>query len=1082
MSFFSNLSAADQAALLAMGSGIGAPTKPYMAYLETIYTKLFGHGALPGEGEGGLIKLLHKHPHTSVNSLLISIADHANAADQGALLAQLPPPPPTPFTLTTGQDTFVGHGGDTFNAGLGGVFGTQPTLTTGDSLIDTGTGNVLNATFNGTDTVTGLTIQGIETWNINANLPPPTIPGLPGESSSSSAGTITLTGTSTSISGLRTLNFNDNSTTGSLLIGDNAEPVQEPHGANGFTINVSNAVGTGQNGVDVDIAAAAFTGNDTINVSANIVGGFPEVNGSFVIPPLVTGTTGDPDNYCPNWDGYGDLAFAISAGASAGPNGPVGFANWNVSSTGAAAIGSLNILALGGEGSMSAKTLTLTDDGSNTMLYATLLSDSLLSDWTNLATINLAGTSGFVTLTGAEVCDDDNDSSSDMFGGLLTDATNIHTIIGGQGNSFYDLTSETVSAAAAGSFDGGHGVKGNSEIAFSNAVLTAGVPVHISHVQVLDDVSSAQGGTIDMADFAGLGPLNVPYTLLGGGIIPAGYELLQLLGAHGCTATACISDILIDNSAAKFAVNMQDLADGTFTPPVSVSLTVDSTDYNAWNNGAWGGCNLTISGVSNAANTSLILYVSDDGVCLGNGVTALNIPNVTIENYATTDIYLPFEGITGDVNGYGGTAQPNFVILGSGSTGFIDAIAPQLTNVTLNFHDNTADTGGSDPGGPDNLILGNTNFTQCLTTDNIGVASVIFDTIAPHHVTATINDFGAGSFEIGATNATNINAQSTSHLIMDLPGTDTADGIVVNGSLTGQNLLQGTSSQVFNDYWGHDGNTFESFSVGNDTLTGGAGKYGVANDNGNTGDNFFTEGGNDTVNINSQSAVLHNANTIWIGSYDVSNSGDWSQYNSGVGHTYEQAITDLSNSSTGESFVDGYGGSNVVTVNGFTVGSPGDTVNFATSSWASYLNVKGLVQSDGSTSVSSSSHDASFAFIHTDHKIDTGDVILDTQGAPFLDSAHLQTALLQENVSNFNMAHGVASGATVDMLIAYTSTNSQIRIADLTLHNGTSGTLFDTAQFTGSNASLSVHDLVDINVTGGAGLGNLAAHNIHFFA
>ena len=69
------------------------------------------------------------------------------------------------------------------------------------------------------------------------------------------------------------------------LIGDNSEPVQEPNGANGFTLNVANAIGTGHNGVDVDIAAQAFTGKDTINCRRNIVGGFPQINGSYVIPP-----------------------------------------------------------------------------------------------------------------------------------------------------------------------------------------------------------------------------------------------------------------------------------------------------------------------------------------------------------------------------------------------------------------------------------------------------------------------------------------------------------------------------------------------------------------------------------------------------------------------------------------------------------------------------------------------------------------------------------------------------------------------------------------------------------------------------
>ena len=154
--------------------------------------------------------------------------------------------------------------------------------------------------------------------------------------------------------------------------------------------------------MDVDIEAGAFTGNDTIFVTATRVGGFPEDNGSFVVPPPILVADDNGDDYDPNWVGYLGNAFAIAAGASAGPNGPVGFAHWDVTSNGANAIGSLNILALGGEGSTSATTLTMHDDGSNTMVYATSISDSRSTDWENLNNINLSGTSGFVTLTGAE--------------------------------------------------------------------------------------------------------------------------------------------------------------------------------------------------------------------------------------------------------------------------------------------------------------------------------------------------------------------------------------------------------------------------------------------------------------------------------------------------------------------------------------------------------------------------------------------------------------------------------------------------------------------------------------------------------
>ena len=144
------------------------------------------------------------------------------------------------FTLTGGQDHFAGTGGDTFNAPLAGSLfnGTQlSTLTAGDSLTDTGPGNVLNATFNQhhDQTVRSLNIVGIQTWNIDM--------------AGTGDGAVTLTGDGgggpNQISGLKVLNVTFDEGTGCLIIGDNSSPVFEPNGADGFTINVSDATGDG---------------------------------------------------------------------------------------------------------------------------------------------------------------------------------------------------------------------------------------------------------------------------------------------------------------------------------------------------------------------------------------------------------------------------------------------------------------------------------------------------------------------------------------------------------------------------------------------------------------------------------------------------------------------------------------------------------------------------------------------------------------------------------------------------------------------------------------------------------------------
>jgi hypothetical protein len=894
------------------------------------------------------------------------------------------------FTLTISQDTFVGRpaGGVVFNAPLSGPFGGQPTLTNGDSLTATGPNNVLNATFAGDHSAHSLNITGVQTWNIDQT-----------GGSGSSFSTVTLTGdaaTGNVISALTTLNVNFDETSGCVIIGDNSSPVQETSGAfasaaTAFTITVLEAVGSGffsseptvgvSDGVqfnspcvDVDFAAATFTGKDFINVTANIVGGFPlSDTSSFIIPPEILGPdNGDLDDYDPAWLNYLADSFSISAGASSGNQNPalgpiggaVGFAFWNVASIGAQSVGTLNIIALGGEGSQSAQTITLTDDGSNTMLFATAASDSLSTDWKNVTKIDMStGSTGFVTITGLETDVQEvgiglpeptftvgvglgfippvNNLTPSNFasefqeydgGGLLaSDTSALVTILGGNGNSFYDLSSLTPAAATntAALFDGGHSTAGNSEISFNNQVFTSGSPVNISHVQILDDVSSissfdggtgvlenggeAQGGIINMANFlgtangaTGLQPLNVAYALLaedlqpnGGvgalpppglpftapqflftppevglppnqvtqasllpptvspavaldlqnGVVPAGFDLLQLLNAEGSTQTTLGAKLIIENGPSDFAINMQDTGDGT------VVRSFDSSEEQGnVTSGTWSGFDITITEQTGAPPTTvntadtLILFVSDDGAYLTyagkNGGspsdvggftqppshegrdfygTAMFVPQFTVDNYSTVDIVLPTESfgvpeLFGSQGGFENTTDvtQNYVILGGqdpikNGPGFIDTPVVTVQNPTVNFFDNHADNGGSPLGGVDDLVLGFTNFTAPIGDPfsdiaYIGVPSVVID-VNPLDFSTTINDFGAGSLEIGATNVTNLNAQSTSHLIMDLPAAldgNHAGGITVNGSLVGQNLIQGTSGIVDVDNNGHN--------------------------------------------------------------------------------------------------------------------------------------------------------------------------------------------------------------------------------------------------------------------------------------
>lgn len=1062
----------------------------------------------------------------------------------------------------------AGNSNVTINAALG--------LNNFQSIVFTGINNVLNAdyttggnstnsTFPGSNFVqTGLNIVGVQTWNIQANA---SYAGY----TKSYGKTISFTGDAAQgnvISGLQTVNFNDNSGITSLLIGDNSEPVQEPNGANGFTINVSNAVGNGYDGVDVDIASQAFTGKDTINVGAYIVGGFPEYNGSYIIPQLEWGAnSNDADTYNPNWTGFLNNAFSIASGASSGPNGAVGFQNWVVTSAGAQSVGTVNILALGGEGSTSAQTLTVVNpagDSSATILFASAISDSLSTDWENLATITLTGTTGNVVLTGAETDAQLNYSSGSWYGGglLTSDTTALETIKGGAGNSFYDLSSLTLAGIqafnGAESYDGGHGTKANSEIAFNNYVVAnatatpgSGTVINISHIQVLDDTgglvvngvaTDLQGGFIDLGvDFAGLAPLNTNYDLLSGelgnlfyqhngallsdptfatstDVAPAGYQLVQFLNADGSTANTLGADLTIRDGYVDLAINAIDLADGSLSVVYQDGPTLIT----------WSGYNITIEGQYAGLNVNtgdhLKLWVSDDGVTLFDGAsTALYVPDLTIANYTTVDIYLPFESLNPAPN------VQDYVILGGaapggapGTYGFNDI--PVITvNASVNFYDNTVDTGGSPPGGPDDLVLGYTDFTGVLNTTLIGIDTVIVDAFTSSTGT-TINDYGKGTLEIGATDAAVLNAASTSHLIQDLPASTDwfaldaipgAKGITVIGSSTGQNLLQGGSGQVVFDTNGHlvtDGVLTlanpSSAQIGNDTLTGGADSLSgyVLNVVGNGGDNFFGEGGNDTINLgvryDSHGNILTGVSaqtdsTVWIGEYDVGNSGgaqfgvfgsaggaDW-----GVGQTYGQAITDIVGGA--EVYVNGYKTSTTDVTNFHLsgTGTTGDTINFNSLDWATgALSTgadKGLVDNFGNH-INAGAGAATLNLVTAPGLLSIpifahADVTLDGI-ANYASATYLQQALTTYNVGDITFGGSLTNGSIEHELVAYNSGNG-FNIADVTITNNTGHALIGFVNTAQTGVTVSAIDLVDVTGTAthnDVSIGNLTSHNLFF--
>ena len=265
------------------------------------------------------------------------------------------------------------------------------------------------------------------------------------------------------------------------------------------------------------------------------------------------------------------------------------------------------------------------------------------------------------------------------------------------------------------------------------------------------------------------------------------------------------------------------------------------------------------------------------------------------------DIYLPYESSaqcrprTFRITSFSAAPAPAGA---PGTYGFNDV--PVITaNATVNFYDNTGDTGGSLPAvrtiwssaSPPSRERGDGQhrhrYGQCRRLHQ--------------HDRDHDQRFRQRQLEIGATDAAFLNAQSTSHLIMDLPAS--TDWFALNQSLARRASMSTVRPPVRTcaGLVGRHGSrqlgrerprrlrarVAPNQVVGNDTLTGGADSrtdY-VANApyrNGNGGDNFFPEGGVDTVNIglnldshgnNIAGTTVQTDSTVWVGAYDVGNSG-----------------------------------------------------------------------------------------------------------------------------------------------------------------------------------------------------------------
>ena len=251
---------------------------------DSIITALFinglGHSPSPSTLAGfhGLTLAQAFLDFTTSSTVAVSAAVNASILQILELATGIPasvtPPPTQSFTLTNGGDSVISgaatigtttpgvtvqsSGNVTVNAPLTGPFGNQASLSPSDTIKLAGLGNSLNATFNGSALLTGMTIQGAQAWNIQSVAVP--------------FSTVLIAGSPGAIDGVTSLTYNGGGLVNSLIVGAPGHGIDATTPASGFSLTAQNALGAGGAGVTVLFTAGSFAGGDIINVTANGVG------------------------------------------------------------------------------------------------------------------------------------------------------------------------------------------------------------------------------------------------------------------------------------------------------------------------------------------------------------------------------------------------------------------------------------------------------------------------------------------------------------------------------------------------------------------------------------------------------------------------------------------------------------------------------------------------------------------------------------------------------------------------------------------------------------------------------------------
>jgi len=887
------------------------------------------------------------------------------------------------FTLTIGSDTVVT--GQPFNGTgpvvpgsnvvvsgpLAGIFGDQPTLTSGDDIALTGLNNTLKAFFDGHDTVTAVNVTGVQTWLI--------------DNTGTDHGTVTISGgLGNQISGLTSLTYNDNGGGSSLSIGTALEPIQGTAGEyNNFTLTVENALGGHSfghlNNVDLIFATSALSGTDTITVNANIVGNH-----------------GDSDL---------DDAYAIAAGAPGhGSVAAIGFQTWNVSSTGVG-VSSVNDLALGADGATTATTLTVTDDGSTTIIYASTASGSGGSaDWANLTTIDASGTTGQLTITGAET------KSDGYGGGLLTDnATALTSVTGGSGADLFDLSGFSGDA-------NGLTIAGGGNTTGTNSLGGTGTGIELSNSEI-NSISDEYTGTT-----GAFGPSGTGW---------GGVAILYDVGTGGSGGTSYVGgDINMADFPGTLTVQLLDYNSGN-NPNQNADFNVTNApdglffDFNHTHQGDY---NFSVIGSDTAGGVANTMTVNYDAVIDSTGTfTSQNFDNMVIDvgGYA--------QGTSFSSTPHGLFYSGGFVVVGNTDFGLSGG-------VTLTF--NTSETFHTSPGSPVPLDIGNTT-TGLLGVDTITLLSGPIEGLPlhPNYLdTGFLDITGTDAVTIGVTNAFDITSTTTGIFDMTSPDDVVSPGNVAEWGQSspygGVEVSSVSADSVLQGSLGITGTNkgFPLLVTGSDSLYDGAGSS-----------SFFGDGGSDFITIGG------GGNDIYFGVFELNDhhvdlpiegggfagAGFWDAQYAG------QQISGSAGAIFGTNPNDGTS-ADVTTVSGFTVGIGNtDMLSFNDAAWnnLSYINGSGNMATLGSSPVTTLQLITTPGALLTDGT----SVVLDGINGSFASAATLAASLNSTNGDVIFGSGGLHAHDIRDMLFVYENSAGGLTVADVEFVNTTGSTAANSA-------------------------------------